>query len=127
MPDYIIEILNSNLAVAFCTLISGFGGAFAGSLVTAKSLKKEENKRLVAEYYAEFASAYAAYALETRTMEDLKNLVAAIEKLRLFCPEETERYFSLLMHFAAKQEPDVMSCKTAYAEIQNAVKKIIRR
>ncbi len=126
MDAYIIELLNSNISLAFCTLISGFGGAFIGSFVTAKSLKKEENKRLVAEYYAEFASSYATFALDTRTMEDLKNLIASIEKLRLFCPEETEKYFSMLVFFAAKQEPEVESCKIAYAEIQKAVKKIIR-
>ena len=126
MSDYILQLLNSNLIMAFCTLFSGFGGALAGSLVTAKSLRREEHKRLVAEYNAEFVSAYSTMPYASGTIEGLQKLIAAIEKLRLFCPPETEQHFNMLFNSVLKEEIDIDACRIAYDEIQSAVKKIIR-
>ena len=126
MSDYFIALLNSNLTLAFCTLLSGFGGALAGSLITAKSLRKEEHKRLVAEYNAEFVSAYSTMPYASGTIEGLQGLIAAIEKLRPFCPPETEEHFNILFTAILKEEVDIELCRIAYDEIQNAVKKIIR-
>lgn len=121
------DFLDSNISAVLVPLLSSFGGAFVGSFVTAHYLHEEEHKRLVAEFYSEFATAYSMLPLDPDSAEVLQKMIASIEKLRLFCPPETESAFDLLFNAVMDKDINGTDCNKAYKEIQRSVEKIIRK
>ena len=121
MIETINQFFSSNLALAFCTLLGAFFGAYSGSHITAKSMRKQDHTHLMVEYWADFVAAYSAFTSDNRSGEDRRDFIAAAEKLRLFCPEESHSYFDTLNNEAIASIPDRKTCQEAYRGIRSAV------
>lgn len=117
---------DSNFFFCVVTLISGLGGsfigAFSGSFITAKALQRQDHHRLMAEYWAEFSVAYTAFTSENRAPEDRRDLIATLEKLRLFCNLKNDLHFDALIEEALAPHPQIESCQKAYRGIRDAVR-----
>lgn len=123
MTDFILNVLNSNFAVAICTLL----GTLVGAHLSARYIRREEKRRTIAIYYSEFVSAYTDFVSDIRNPDYVRILIAAIEKLRLFCNKEDDVYFSVLFHFVTEENPNPEGCKIAYENIQKAVRKLANK
>lgn len=121
MIEAINQFFSSNLVLAFCTLLGAFFGAYSGSHITAKSMRKQDHTHLMVEYWSEFVAAYSAFTSLNRSGEDRRDFIAATEKLRLFCPKESHLHFDTLNDQAVAPFPDRATCQEAYRNIRSAV------
>ena len=63
-------------------------GVFIGGTIARKTAYKQENKRLLAEFYAEVFANYANCAADY-TPNSVHQLISSIEKAKLFCSPDS--------------------------------------
>lgn len=92
------------------TSVVGLIGVLIGAYLSRKSTKHQEQKRFLAEYYAEVLSAYSVCMMDETSAEKKMNLIAAIEKAKLFCSNESEKLLIELEHAIIDEPRNTSKC-----------------
>lgn len=110
---------------------AAIGGAFAiiGTLVGAwlpqRFAQKQDRRNQLADCYAEvFAQYYQSVPMQD--ISQLTGLVAAIEKTRLFCSDESEALFKELLSILTQDNVDYAQCVDTFSKLRKSAKKDVR-
>ncbi len=116
---------NSIIEVVITSVV-GLIGVLIGAYLSRKSTKYQEQKRFLAEYYAEVLSAYSVCMMDETSAEKKMNLIAAIEKAKLFCSHESEELLIELEHAITDEPRNTSKCGGVIRRLIESAKNDVR-
>ena len=96
------------LGTAIASII-GFAGVLIGALISKRANSRQEEKRLMAEFYSEVFSSYTQFFLDVN-IQTRMTLVMAIEKAKLVCSKKTDPILLELQYAVTEDLPDKSQC-----------------
>lgn len=111
---------------AFLAGLFSLIGVLIGSFLSLYISCRIEKKRLLAEFYAEFLSAYGECVSILKTEESLRHLIVSIQKLKLVCPEKALKELLIIQNAALDNTWNPKVCRTSYDNLQEIMQRKLR-
>lgn len=100
-------------------------GVLVGNFSARRTAKSQEQLRLLTEFYAEVFSTYTTAAPFVDQQKCL-SFMAAAEKAKLFCSDESSKILSKLEYAVTEPQPSAKECGKIMAELRESAKKDLR-
>lgn len=115
------EIVAALIAGGFALL-----GTYVGYLFSLKATKKQEEIRLLAEFYAEVFTEFSVAAPFTDSRKCL-SFISSLEKASLLCSEESSKIIADLIRLVSKKDTPPGELTDLYIRLRESAKKDLRQ
>ncbi|PWL88623.1 MAG: hypothetical protein DBY17_03175 [Oscillospiraceae bacterium] len=114
-----------DLVGAIITSVFALVGVFIGAKLTSASSSKQEEKKILSEFYADVFIAYSNYAI-CQNNENLANIISACEKTKLLCSKKSEEVLNTLEYAVTRAHPVPAECKNIVVQLRESAKEDVR-
>lgn len=118
--------MNSEIIAAL--IAGGFAlfGTCIGYLFSLKTAKKQEEIRLLAEFYAEVFTEFSVAAPFTDSRKCL-SFISSLEKAGLLCSDESNKIITDMIRLVAKKDTPLGELTNLYTKLRESAKKDLRQ
>nr|DAF51080.1 MAG TPA: hypothetical protein [Siphoviridae sp. ctFPV4] len=115
----------TDLASAIITSVFTLVGVFIGAKLTNASSSRQEEKKILSEFYADVFIAYSNYVI-CQNNENIANILSACEKTKLLCSEKSAEVLNALAYAVTREHPVPHECKNIVDQLRNSAKDDVR-
>lgn len=119
-------LVNADVLLTVIPALFSLAGVIIGSMLSNRSVKRQTEKRFLIDFYAEVFLAYANW-VALQNINTTAELMAAIEKVRLFCSPESNRLLEQLEYEITEHQPNTKTCGQITSELRKAAKKDVHK